>query len=227
MKSLDFLKYHEELSYSYSYGAFVTFELINNHPKDTIAIIVDDSFIKNDKFKDLEKLTKKHNIPLFIDNKLISKLRNKDNCYVIGVFKKYKEALTNGRHIILENINELGKLGTIIRGMNGFDFKQLVLLNSSIDYFSPHVIRSSMGSFFHVKIKEYKSIEDYKKDFPNQEIYVCNEKGKSNLESIDPSIENLTLWFSDNITKEKSIKIASDLDLENNANILFFHFFNN
>ena len=227
LPNLSFLKkYDASLTYSYAYGAFVTFELIEHRAQDVIVILVDESFTYQEKFFDLKNLCTKHHIPIVIDQNMICNLRNQDISFVIGVFKKTTYELTEGNHIILENITDYGQLGTIIRGMNGFNFKQLILLNCEIDYFHPHVIRASMGSFFHVKIKTYPSIESYKQNFSKQNLFACHPHGKLKLKEVDPTIMPITLWFSNHLPcNEASIQIFQNLDLENNANILFFHFF--
>ena len=225
MKITELKKYQSEALYSYSFGAFVTIELLKNRPNDVFCVLVDESFVKNESYQLLNQLCFEHHIPLFINQKLVEKLRNKDNCFVIGVFYKKINALRNHKHVILENIHDYGVLGTIIRSMHGFNFHDLILLNCDIDFFHPHVVRASMGAFFSVNIEKIDSIKAYKRKYPKQLIFSCHETGKLLLNEVDKNLKNITLWMNPSTNLEQSIKINEQCSLENNANILFFHFY--
>lgn len=54
--------------------------------------------------------------------------------------------------ILLEDINDPGNLGTIIRCCSAFGTDTLILSKETVDYTMPKVIRSSMGSIFDINI---------------------------------------------------------------------------
>ncbi len=54
--------------------------------------------------------------------------------------------------LVLDQINDPGNLGTIIRSSRAADVDYLVLLKGSVDIYNDKVIRSSMGGIFHQKI---------------------------------------------------------------------------
>jgi RNA methyltransferase, TrmH family len=56
--------------------------------------------------------------------------------------------------VMLDNISDPGNLGTIIRNCDWFGVKNILLSENIVDYTNPKVIRSSMGSVFHIKIFE-------------------------------------------------------------------------
>jgi TrmH family RNA methyltransferase len=56
--------------------------------------------------------------------------------------------------IMLDNISDPGNLGTIIRNCDWFGIKNILLSENIVDYTNPKVIRSSMGSVFHVNLFE-------------------------------------------------------------------------
>ena len=56
--------------------------------------------------------------------------------------------------VMLDNISDPGNLGTIIRNCDWFGIKNILLSENIVDYTNPKVIRSSMGSVFHVNIYE-------------------------------------------------------------------------
>ena len=110
---MKFEKYNIDTAYSYVFGAFGTIELLNNKSDKCLAIIVDPSFVTNEAFFKIKKICESKNIPLHIDLKIISKIRDKGNIFVVGVFKKYTSLLSDNKHIILNEINDIGVIGTI------------------------------------------------------------------------------------------------------------------
>ena len=97
---MEYLKYDEALSYSYVFGAFGTIELLNNKLNRVLAILIDPSFVNNEAFNKIKDICLANNIPLIIDLKIIDKIRDKKNIFVIGVFKKYTSTLKTNKHLL-------------------------------------------------------------------------------------------------------------------------------
>ena len=164
-------KYEINDETSYSLGMSLTIEAIKHKPEYVRQVILSDKVLKNDQFSYLNDLCDENNIETIYDNKLIDKLSLKENCYCIGIFDKFYTPLQNNNHIVLYGFNDFGELGTVLRSSVSFDFKDIVLIDSDIDYFDPRCVRSSMGSIFHTNIVSYESFEDYFNDYPSQKIY--------------------------------------------------------
>jgi TrmH family RNA methyltransferase len=64
----------------------------------------------------------------------------------------------NGLTIILEDIQDPGNLGTIIRTADWFGIKNIICSKESVDAYNPKVIQSSMGSLFRINIF-YENLE--------------------------------------------------------------------
>lgn len=56
--------------------------------------------------------------------------------------------------VALENISDPGNFGTIIRTCDWFGIKKILISKDSVDIYNPKVIRSTMGSIFHVEAYE-------------------------------------------------------------------------
>jgi len=69
-------------------------------------------------------------------------------------------ALCKGKYIYLDSVQDPGNAGTIIRSADAFGFDGVLVSSGSVDVFSPKVIRSSMGSVFHIDILLNQDIED-------------------------------------------------------------------
>ena len=61
---------------------------------------------------------------------------------------------------MLDEINDPGNLGTIIRLCDWFDIKELVCSKNTVDCYNPKVVQASMGSIARVSIN-YEDLEEY------------------------------------------------------------------
>ncbi len=53
--------------------------------------------------------------------------------------------------LVLDNINDPGNLGTIIRTADWFGIKQIIASKTTVDLFNPKVIQSSMGAVYRIR----------------------------------------------------------------------------
>lgn len=63
------------------------------------------------------------------------------------------------RYIYCDNIQDPGNAGTIIRSADAFGFDGVIFSSGSVDVYSPKVVRSSMGSIFHINVIVDKSAD--------------------------------------------------------------------
>lgn len=105
--------------------------------------------------------------------------------------------------ILLENINDPGNLGTIIRTADWFGIKQIICSPQSVDCFNPKVVSATKGSLFRVNIIYTELIEFIK---------------KSEISSIATSLNGNDLTGMDNLSNShlvfgsESHGISSELE---------------
>ena len=58
------------------------------------------------------------------------------------------EALSPGRYVALDGVQDPGNVGTVLRTLDAFDGDGLLLLPGCADPFSPKTVRASMGAVF-------------------------------------------------------------------------------
>ena len=82
---------------------------------------------------------------------------------ILAVFRIHEikkiEHIKSNIIVFLENISDPGNLGTIIRICDWFGIDTVLSSDNTVDAYNPKVIRSSMGSIFHLDI-----IDDFKVD---------------------------------------------------------------
>lgn len=66
-----------------------------------------------------------------------------------------------GQVLFLDRISNPGNLGAIIRSAHWFGIRELAISSGSVDYTNPKVVRTSMGSLFHLNISADVAALDY------------------------------------------------------------------
>lgn len=164
-----FKKYSKKEAHSYTLGAFPTWELIKYNSENIICILIDDKY--NEKEKLINELKNK-GIYYEIAPSAINRISEKNNTYVVGVFKKNsKDIYKENNHVVLHNISDMGNLGTIIRSMVGFEVFDLALVGNTCDIYNPKVVRASMGAYFKIRVSFFDTIEEYIEKYKNS-LYV-------------------------------------------------------
>ncbi|NLX63211.1 MAG: RNA methyltransferase [Clostridiaceae bacterium] len=118
-------------------------------------------FIVSDSFSQKEELfpLKMSNIKIVqVPDELFSRISETESPQgILAVAEKpvydKKEILRRiDRVIALENIQDPGNLGTIIRSADACGFDAVLISKDSVDPYNPKVIRSTMGSLFHIPV---------------------------------------------------------------------------
>ncbi|NMB04721.1 MAG: TrmH family RNA methyltransferase [Tissierellia bacterium] len=169
--------YSKKRPYSYTWGAYPTIELIRQRPELMERVLVhsltDPGLI--DQLKD------EIDPDLIIQNdSLLEKLAQRENVYVLGVFRYQDQVIDQGNHILLEEPSNFGNLGTIIRTALGLGYTNIGLIGHSCDHHHPQVVRASMGAIFSVKLQKFADFSEYLEAFPHQTCYAF--MGGSGLE---------------------------------------------
>jgi len=178
-------RYQKDFEYSYAFGAYPVIELLKSHPESILKVLFKEDSFKDGNISVIQKECEKRNIPTQINNRLIDKISVKENTYVVGVFKKYTSKIKEDEnHIVLVNPSNTGNLGTILRTMLGFYFKNLAIIKPAVDMFDPLVVRASMGAVFSINFEYFNSIEEYISKFSTHHLYLFMLNGKSSIENV-------------------------------------------
>lgn len=191
--------YKKDADYSYTLGAFPTYELIKAKPKQVRKVILDTSFTDKEH---LITLCEENKISFEFNNKLIAKISDKENCYVAGVFDKYTCKLRSDKpHIVLVNPSNMGNLGTILRTAVGFGIYDLAIILPGADIYNPKTVRSSMGALFRLNFDQFQSFSEYRNQFNQHEIFTFMLDGEKPLTLQDcPKAKLYSLVFGNEAT---------------------------
>ena len=116
--------------------------------------------------------------------------------------------------VVLENVTDPGNMGTLIRTADAAGADGIFLSKGCVDIYNPKVIRSTMGSIFHLPIYRNLNLMDLMEDFKNNNVktLAAHLKGTSTPYKVDMTtacaviIGNEANGLSDEISE-----MASDL----------------
>lgn len=104
----------------------------------------------------------------YVSKEILKKLSSMESySNVMAVAQKIKEKEIGEKILILEDIQDPGNLGTIIRSACAFGIDTIVLSPKTVDLYNPKVIRATQGMIFHINIivrEVIPFIEEIKKD---------------------------------------------------------------
>lgn len=101
-----------------------------------------------------------------------------------GVCYKKEEMDVGNRIIILDNIQDPGNLGTIVRSSVAFNFDTVVVSKNTVDIYNPKVIRSTKGMLFNVNIL-VREIDKFIPTLEDYVIYGTDVVNGDNIRNID------------------------------------------
>lgn len=182
---LPYKRYNDKAEYSYCFGPFPTFELIENRPQEAIEVLYHSQTSDAIRNK-LQSICQRQGIPCEQNDKVIQRIRDKENCLVVGVFKKHESVLAMDRpHVVLVNPSDMGNLGTIIRTAVGFGLPDLAIIRPGAAICHPKTVRASMGSLFHLNFQYFDSFAEYKSAYgEGRNMYPFMLKGSVGLDQL-------------------------------------------
>lgn len=101
----------------------------------------------------------------YVSKEVMKKLTDLDTpCSMIGVCKKNNnDKIIGNKILLLDDIQDPGNLGTIIRSSVAFNVETIVLSKNTVDLYNSKVIRSTQGMLFHINIITMDLIEAIEK----------------------------------------------------------------
>ncbi|HUS01943.1 MAG TPA: RNA methyltransferase [Chitinophagaceae bacterium] len=145
-----------------------------------------------------------------IELEKISQLKTPNK--VLAVFYKKEENLvdvTGTVSLMLDEIQDPGNMGTIIRTADWFGIKNIICSNECADYYNPKVVQATMGSLARVNIV-YDDLERFLKKDLSVKTYAATLSGNNvkNLQKIKDGI--IIIGNESKGVSEKVLKLTSE-----------------
>ncbi len=105
---------------------------------------------------------------------------------VLAICKKLEEKEINGNILILDNLQDPGNLGTIIRSAVAFNIDTIIVSKDSVDFYNVKTLRASEGMVFNINIV----VRDLSVVIPElisigYKVFTTNVEKGTNLDLID------------------------------------------
>lgn len=152
-------------------------------------------------------------IPFYeVNDAIMKKLSNQvSGTNVICVCEKLKAKRIEGNVCLLDNIQDPGNLGTIIRSAVAFNIDTIIVSPDTVDLYNEKVIRASEGMLFHVNVIKQnleEAIIDLKND--NYRIYGTNVENGTDIKEIDFAEKNVIIIGNEGKGVKKALQDKCD-----------------
>lgn len=90
----------------------------------------------------------------YVTREIIEKISTLDNpCNIMALCRKLnRDEVIGDKILILDEVQDPGNLGTIIRSAVAFNIDTIILSENTVDLYNPKVLRATQGMFFHTNI---------------------------------------------------------------------------
>lgn len=158
----------------------------------------------------------------------------------IGVQKEYDKRLLNSskKVVLLENIKDLGNLGTIIRSSLAFGADAIILYGDSVDIYNPKCVRASVGNLWKLPIFHFKTVEELKDNFSNFERVATLPRSNNLLKIYKAKLPILVMFgseadglsgdlinFATDSVKIEMAKTVESLNLATSVSVILYQLF--
>ena len=130
---------------------------------------------------------------------------------VLAVFFKNEEPaihLTHTVSLMLDEIQDPGNMGTIIRTADWFGIKNIICSNECVDFYNPKVVQASMGSLARVNII-CRGLEEFIRENKGINMYAATLTGNP-LSSFNKLKEGIILIGNESKgVKENLVRLAA------------------
>lgn len=158
----------------------------------------------------------------------------------IGYQKVYdKNLLKNTKKVVLlEDIKDLGNLGTIIRSSVAFGADAIILYGESVDIYNPKCVRASVGNLWKLPIIHLTKIEELEDNFKDFERIATLPRSNNLLKTFKVKQPCLVMFgseanglsedlikFSTTSVKIEMAKTVESLNLATSVSVILYELF--
>lgn len=125
----------------------------------------------------------------------LSSLKSKSKIIGVAAFPS-SELKGASRLVYLDDVQDPGNVGTIIRTALALGYDGVVTSLNSADFYSPKVISASQGAIFSLPLMRLAPLE-LKKLFPDHQLIATTLEGATDLSSVTPASKFILLLGSE------------------------------
>ncbi len=197
LKKLKDKKYRDQENSYIIEGIKLIKEAIQENAKIKLIIICDDCKQEGNIDSDIKYEIAKYEC-IYVTEKIFSSLTTVVNPQgILAVIEKEKKNeqidYNNDIFLILDNIQDPGNMGTILRTADSLNLKQIIVSKDSSEVYNPKVVRSTMGAIFRVKVIESENLVKTIKELKKHKIKIVTTSLQADKSMYDISYEKTAI----------------------------------
>ena len=153
---------------------------------------------------------------VIISNKIFNDISDvKTPQGILAVIKKNQnnQIETNSNYILaLDSLQDPGNMGTIIRTADSANINQIIINKTTVDPYSPKVIRSTMGAIYRTNIIEVEDLKTTLKEIQSKGFQIITTDLKATQSIYDINYNNKTVVVIGNEANGVSQEILQTAD---------------
>ncbi|MDD2391392.1 MAG: RNA methyltransferase [Bacilli bacterium] len=149
---------------------------------------------------------------IVVDSKVMKYITELDSpTKIVGVCMKKRDIVKGNKILVLDNIQDPGNLGTIIRSAVAFNIDTIILSEDTVDLYNSKVLRSTQGLLFNINIviTDIKSMIMHLKNI-GYKIYTTKVEDGNELKNIEFSSKFVIVMGNEGHGISEDIQNLSD-----------------
>lgn len=217
IKKLKEKKYREEYKEFIVEGIKMVQEAIEENAEIKSIIICDDCKVQSNIPSELMYEIAKFNC-IYVAEKVFVTMSDVINPQgIMAIIKKPENKETEidfskDIYLLLDNIQDPGNMGTILRTADSLNMTQIIVSKGSSDIYNPKVVRSTMGAIYRIKVVEVESLAKTVKEFKKHKIdvYATDLRTDKSIYDVDYKKSAIVIGNEANGVSEEVLKEATD-----------------
>lgn len=197
LKKLKDKKYRDQENAYIIEGIKLIKEAIQENIKIKLIIVCDDCTQENAIDSELKYEIARYEC-IYVSEKIFLSLTNVVNPQgILAVVEKdtntNKIDYNDDLFLILDDIQDPGNMGTILRTADSINLKQIIVSKGTVDAYNPKVIRSTMGAIFRINIIESDNLTKTIKEMKKNKIKIAATSLQTDKSIYDVSYEKTAI----------------------------------
>ena len=183
-------------------------EMIESHIKYEMARL-DFIYVPQNIFKMISDVENPQGVLAVIGN---IKTNRDDNKEAEQISKTSNINLNEDIILALDDIQDPGNLGTILRTADSVGLKQILVSKGTADAYNPKVVRSTMGAIFRVNVIECENLKETLKELQSKDYKVMTTslKAKKSIYEVDYKKKIIVIGNEANGVSKEILNIADE-----------------
>ena len=186
-------------------------EMIESHLKYEMARL-DFIYVPQNIFKMISDVENPQGVLAVIGKIKTNRDDNKEAGQTSKTLKTSSIDLNEDIILALDDIQDPGNLGTILRTADSVGLKQILVSKGTADAYNPKVVRSTMGAIFRINVIECENLKETLKELQNKDYKVMTTslKAKKSIYEVDYKKKIIVIGNEANGVSKEILNLADE-----------------